>query len=678
MTDVIDTFKDAIDSGLAKSKREELGLSQVELAQRLGVSSSAINRWESGKRVPKEEIARGYLEALGIAAQDDGDEGECPEGQHRMPDGSCMDDEEMSENASARHGIKGVASVEGVWTGDGRKFAEFTWPDPAGIDIPFQWQKESSHGGDSDVTVQIGRLTSLAKDGNQIVYEGFIDLGNPDGAEYVRRRETAGSRGGVSIVGDNPEQAEMEVVFDGDEPVGVLFHSTRIRALTAVDVPAIAEAYVELTGAFTASAEAETAGPTGKPVTDKDWDGSASRFDDEQFRMSTAGCDTARGETVKEQCFLPHHEPNGDLSRSGVHNAASRVNQVDASAESIAKAKSHLRSHYTRDLNEEPPDSIAASAAELAYLNGETAVVLRNDGLDDMRTLIAAATTITIDDAPPKAWFEEPQELPTAGAITVTEEGRFYGLLAPKSVAHRSFRDRRVEVPTGNVDYSRWMNRQTLTAEGEVVYTGPITMQCGHASTSPHFRADPNAAMQHYDNSCSVVATARIGENAHGVWIAGALLPDVDRASVARVMACQLSGDWQDHRESPGMREFVAALLVPVPGFPVGDSDPSLRMNEGLLVASASPVNWVAAGALPGDESDSEEEDVTGENENETTEGDEAEQETQTTAGVVDDLPSLEEVEQARQERELRAKKIAEMSAELGLDKEDDNETEGE
>lgn len=182
----------------------------------------------------------------------------------------------------------------------------------------------------------------------------------------------------------------------------------------------------------------------------------------------------------------------------------------------------------------------------------------------------AAAYTMTIPDLPPAAWFDEPSDEPDIGAITVTDDGRVYGYLAPKHVAHRGHRDKRVEVPMGNVDYGVWMNRTTIADDGrggfQRIATGPITMDCGHAPTNPRVRGA--ARRDHYDNSCSVVATVRAGENSRGVWIAGAVLPDISPDQVRRMMACQLSGDWGPHREKPGKRELAAALLVPVPGFP--------------------------------------------------------------------------------------------------------------
>lgn len=205
----------------------------------------------------------------------------------------------------------------------------------------------------------------------------------------------------------------------------------------------------------------------------------------------------------------------------------------------------------------------------------------------------ASSYVMEIPDLPPAAWFDEPRDEPDIGAITITDDGRMFGYLAPKHVAHRGIRDKRVTVPMGNVDYGIWMNRVTIADDGRGGFTrlatGPITMDCGHAVASP--RVVGAARREHYDNSCSVVATVRVGENSRGVWIAGAVLPDVTADQIRRMMACQLSGDWGPHRERPGKRELAGALLVPVPGFPKR-SNGFMSMKAGQLDRVTVPVRF--------------------------------------------------------------------------------------
>lgn len=452
-------------------------------------------------------------------------EGECPPGFRKGPDGAC----ETMDNLAF---IEGVAVVEGVWTGDGRQFAPnaLTWEDPNEVNIPLQWQKETNHGSTHDVTVNVGRLTELKREGNRILVKGYVDGGSDDGAEIIRRLKS-GTASGVSIVADDPEQAEIEFVYpdgcpdldtvDNEEldqlemrcftPDRVIFHSGRIRALTIVDTPAFVEASIRLV-------ESE------EDESDED----VPKVTSQEF---------------------------GDVTRGAFNDIVKRTPEPD-----VSDSKSMM------------------------------------DILDELEPLIAASHSITIPDVPPAEWFDEPQDLPPFGAITVTDEGRVYGLLAPRNVAHRSYQNKRVTVPMGNVDYSRWMNRETIVQGGKRIMTGAITMDCGHASTDPRY--DAQVSMDHYDNSCSIVATARIGENKHGVWVAGALLPDVTPAQITRMLACQLSGDWRKHREKPGWRELVGALLVPVPGFPTAARH-SVRLDHGELVASTVPMTWRLSGDLP-------------------------------------------------------------------------------
>jgi hypothetical protein len=110
--------------------------------------------------------------------------------------------------------------------------------------------------------------------------------------------------------------------------------------------------------------DAEHFGATGGDVTDKTWDGSASRFTDAQYKTACAACDAESGDTgntVKALCFLPHHEPDGTINSNGVHSAAQRMSSLKGhDATAVKKAAAHLRSHYSKDLKEDPPDSITA------------------------------------------------------------------------------------------------------------------------------------------------------------------------------------------------------------------------------------------------------------------------------------------------------------------------------
>jgi 2'-5' RNA ligase len=200
--------------------------------------------------------------------------------------------------------------------------------------------------------------------------------------------------------------------------------------------------------------------------------------------------------------------------------------------------------------------------------------------------ITAAAHTITIPDLPPAAWFDEPTDVPIRGALTVTDEGRIYGLLAPGGTKHRG---RGVTVPVRNVDYSRFHGREVIVEGGGRVVCGVLTMDCGHAATEGYGTLQNR--VDHYDNTCSVVANVRVGTRADGaVWVAGAVAPFVDARQVSRMMSCTLSGDWQPHSDRPGVREFIAALLVPVPGYAMARTEASVQFDGDDLLTASIPV----------------------------------------------------------------------------------------
>jgi transcriptional regulator with XRE-family HTH domain len=50
-----------------KSKREDLGVKQNELAERVGVSPSAINQFEKGEKKPSPDVLTKIAEELGVS-----------------------------------------------------------------------------------------------------------------------------------------------------------------------------------------------------------------------------------------------------------------------------------------------------------------------------------------------------------------------------------------------------------------------------------------------------------------------------------------------------------------------------------------------------------------------------------------------------------------------------------
>jgi hypothetical protein len=192
--------------------------------------------------------------------------------------------------------------------------------------------------------------------------------------------------------------------------------------------------------------------------------------------------------------------------------------------------------------------------------------------------LVAAAAPVT----PPAEWFSNPK-FEGKCPLTIEPSGRVYGHLATWDECHTAFNGQCIKAPRSAADYAHYRTGAVLTSDEILIPTGRITMGTGHAE----LWMDATAAKAHYDNTGTAVMDVATGEDAYGIWFAGALLPDVDEIAIRRLRGSALSGDW---RTRGGNLELVAVLAVNTAGFPV--TRPVVR------VASGWPQAMVAAGML--------------------------------------------------------------------------------
>jgi hypothetical protein len=530
-----------------------------------------------------------------------------------MPDGTCMDDTEMPTGMPMSSGTPwwGVLAVEGSWSGDGRQFAPgaLEWAPPP---LPALWQPEQEGGHDGAVIV--ARVDGIARLANQVIGWGVLDDQGEYGAEALRLVQ-GGFLQGLSVSADDTDASDVELVWpagaetvdeplmlmalDGEvgmpEPAGLpttpppqpreIYHKGRIRSVTLVAEPAFVDCVIHLGSpppeVLTAAAVSthSTATSTGS------WDGPAnekrlpSPLPVEKARAAYAWIDDdsiTDGQVTKEHARFLHHEvsADGSVGAANLTACSTGIGVLNGGRggtiippDGKRGVYDHLAAHL-RDADREPPPLEAAT--------GPTAVT-------------AAGYTITIPEVWPETWFDRPTEMPPFGALHITSQGRVYGYLGPDRVTHRAFRasGRAVTIPR-RVDYSEFMNKPCLVADpaGQAyrINAGNITFDCSHPSPSDPRRSDPRWAIQHYDNTCSIAARVRVGEDEHGTWVAGALLHGIDADAVERMMACALSGDWQDGK-------LNAALLVPVEGFPTAVQG-TMRVVDGAVVASMTPVRF--------------------------------------------------------------------------------------
>lgn len=499
-------------------------------------------------------------------------------------------DDDEDEYAGKTAPWRGPLAVEGTVTGDGREFAEgaLTWAD---LPLPLRWNMEDSHGGETHtVAVNVGRIDAITREGDQIMGSGVLNLGDPNGLRVYNMIKGKFLRG-VSIDADSITDADVEMVWpesdtdgmDEDDPLAMLFaqpekmifKAGRIRAATLVDIPAFAEAFIELTdntGAVVASSSAQFGAipPHGGATSDRSWDGPANEARLEspmplsRARDAYAWFDSDRvedGQIVKDAGRFIHHEVSADGTPGaanltacstgiGVLNGGRGGTTIpDADVRGVYN---HLAGHL-RDADRTPPELTAG----------------------------AVTASVTVEEwAPPAQWFADPKlSVPTG--ITIDASGRVYGHAAQWGTCHVGYADECVSPPHEDVhDY--FMAGEVKTADGQSVSVGQITVGTGHASLSAGHRA----AAEHYDHTGFAVADVAVGNDAHGIWVAGAVRPSASSDRVHELRASgQVSGDW---RRIGGKLRLVGLLAVNVPGFPV----PRMRAR----VASGAQHALVAAG----------------------------------------------------------------------------------
>jgi len=455
---------------------------------------------------------------------------------------------------------QGIIAIEGQETGDGRMFepGSLSWS-PAGsmangsLGLELAWTPQNF--GQHDGSVMVGRIDRIFRDpGNPAVIraEGVFDDEGINGAEMVRQMR-AQMAGGVSVDVDSVKDADVELVYpegDGGEgsdglmdlfaaPELTVFHAGRIRGATMVGIPAFIEARIELVDSTITAAPGVTGG-------------------------------TSYADTVEK--ILPHGCRNaGGPDLTACAAALSAVMTKPLRGVTLADRKAmhaHLAEHL-RVLHLAPQDFSVEALS------------------DDLQALYASASPTQAPIAPPDWMFADPG-FTAATAVSVSEpdaNGWQYvsGHAALWSTCHTSFPNACVTPPYEEThDYFRL--GEVLTAGGERVAVGSITLGTGHAPTT----GDPRRAAEHYDHTGSCVALVASGNDDHGIWVAGVIKPGTPAGRVMELGAAKLSGDW---RRFGGKLRLVAMLAVNVPGFPV----PRLRAQ----VSDGVQVGLTAAGMLP-------------------------------------------------------------------------------
>lgn len=196
-------------------------------------------------------------------------------------------------------------------------------------------------------------------------------------------------------------------------------------------------------------------------------------------------------------------------------------------------------------------------------------------------------------DLPPVEWFDNPK-LTEPTPITVSDDGRVYGHMAAWNTCHTGFADRCRKAPRSKCNYAEFRVHgcRARTESGEVVTVpvgyGTVSQTLGIGGHAGQYQGMPlSEVTAHYDNTCTAAMELAVGEDEHGIWVAGRLMPHLDADTEYKARGAALSGDWRMRR---GNLELVAALAVNSPGFPIPYK---------ALVAAGEPQALVAAGFIP-------------------------------------------------------------------------------
>lgn len=251
--------------------------------------------------------------------------------------------------------------------------------------------------------------------------------------------------------------------------------------------------------------------------------------------------------------------------------------QMFASPEKVVFHKGRIRAATLVDIP-------AFAEAYIALLDEAGAITAGGEPIGALRASLAVRTVPALAPPvqPPADWFVNP-DLSVPTGITVTPEGRVYGHAALWGTCHIGQAGVCVTPPQEDA-HPYFMTGSVLTEEGNLASVGQITLGTGHAPLDYGHRQ----ASDHYDNTGSAVADVAVGNDGHGIWVAGSVRAGTTAERIHELRASgQVSGDW---RAIGGKLRLVGLLAVNVPGFPV----PKLRTKytSGLqlaLVAAGMP-----------------------------------------------------------------------------------------
>lgn len=184
---------------------------------------------------------------------------------------------------------------------------------------------------------------------------------------------------------------------------------------------------------------------------------------------------------------------------------------------------------------------------------------------------------------PPREWFTPPDDMPADAGCVVEPNGRVYGYLCHWGSVLMDGTNDRWKPPRSRHGYAFAHTGDTVCEDGSTIRTANLGGDAGHAAPGQSIEA----VQAFYENTSTQMARVRYGEDANGVWFAGACWPTVTDLDIARMRASARSGhwcvvgDWKDIASGRQGYELVGACLVNIPGLKYARAD---RAASGVLM----------------------------------------------------------------------------------------------
>lgn len=198
------------------------------------------------------------------------------------------------------------------------------------------------------------------------------------------------------------------------------------------------------------------------------------------------------------------------------------------------------------------------AGATLVQIPAFAGVSISMDGeTEGAPALMASAAPAQL---PPADWFQRP-DVDELTPLVVTDTGRVFGHIAGWDTCHVGLPGC-VTPPSSPTGYTYFHVAEQRTSDGATLPVGTLVAGPRHADAQLAFRA----AQEHYDDPSAAVARVVAGEDEHGIWVAGWLLPGAASEALDVFRSSPVSGDW---RRVGGSLELIGVCSVNTPGFPI-------------------------------------------------------------------------------------------------------------